>query len=62
MIRTIALVCYNKIECLRISYISERRKEELIEIIKLASEICSQKTYGNLIMKLQEKLQVFFGF
>jgi hypothetical protein len=52
MLKTIALVAYNKIDSLRVSYISERRKEELVEIIKLASRICTQKNYSNLITTL----------
>ena len=41
MLKTITLIAFNKIEGLKIDYISERRKEELVEIIKLASRTCT---------------------
>eukprot|EP00347_Sterkiella_histriomuscorum_P022496 403338275 len=70
--KSYACIMGEKIRKIYTDIISERRKKEIIELVKLSSVICSQKTYSNLIViyyvfnyvqiKLRETLSSFFGF
>eukprot|EP00347_Sterkiella_histriomuscorum_P018787 403344175 len=70
--KSYACIMGEKILKIYTDIISERRKKEIIELVKLSSVICSQKTYSNLIViyqvfnyvqiKLRETLSSFFGF
>ena len=50
-IKSFACIAGEKIRKIYTDMISEKRKKEIIELVKLSSEICSQKTYSNLIVR-----------
>ena len=41
---------------------SEQKESEVLETLRLASDVCTQRSYKGLITTMRERLPSFFGF